>query len=498
MNCPRCQQAEMAFDWTLGTMRCPRCDFRLYETPSPAQPGAGRATVPPDPALKDQPPIPFPMPPGLDMDALPEHLSDYAKVRLRGRLHSAMWALARGNPAEIRRALQAVLEISEDHADTWLCLASLAEDAAEQRRCLEHVIAIQPGHPQAMHLLAELDGDLAPDPPPADQRRLEPGQLAGQQMACPRCGGNLAYDPGTRTVACRFCGYRVLDAATLPRTDTHTTLLTGNLRRKHEAQPWNIGERWLRCAECGAISTLSRATLTTTCRFCQSHQIITESVGHRFEQPDLIVPFAITQAAAQAAVQDYLRSGIRWLTRFFADAIARIELHSSYLAYWVFDADMVVNWSWSKHSAHGQHPVLLSDVPFFAGDALPARLLAQIEPFDLRRGVDYDPRLLAAHPARLYDLDLPEASLKVRQRLTREACRQAAPSLRARRPSGYGTDDDPGSLRLNAYTQFLTYRLALLPVWVGQLVEEDGDTRQVLVNGQTGRVTQGRLQKARR
>ncbi|MBN2472225.1 MAG: TFIIB-type zinc ribbon-containing protein [Anaerolineae bacterium] len=491
MECPHCKQTNLTFDSDLITLRCPRCGYRLEKTP------AAQETPAPSP-LAGKPPIKFPMPPGLDMDALPQYLSDYAQVRMRGRLHSAMWALARGNPDEIKKALHAVLEISEDHADTWLCLAAMAEDAAEQRRCLEHVIASQPGHPQAMRLLAELDGKLDPEPPPSSRRRLEPDEIAGARMACPQCGGGLAYDASSRTIACKFCGYHVLNAGDLQRTDTHDTVLAGNLRRKRQAQEWNIGGRWLRCAECGAISTLSRATLTATCRFCQSHQLITEHAAYRFEQPDLIVPFTVTQEAAQAAVEEYLKSGIRWLTRFFADAIARIDLHSSYLAFWVFDADMVVNWSWSKDPAHGQHTVLLSDVPFFAGDAPAASLLEKIEPFDLRQGVDYDPRLLAAHPARLYDLDLPEASLKVRQRLTRDACRRAAPGLRASEPSGYGPNDDAGSLRLNAYTQFLTYRLALLPVWVGQLVEEDGDTRQLLVNGQTGKVTQGRLRKAAR
>lgn len=485
----------MTFDWAIGTMRCPHCDYRLYESQHVKEQVASPAANAPQTDLTGQPPLKFEPPPGLDMGDLPAYLSDYQRVRMRGRLHSAMWALARGNPNEINRSLRAVLEISTDHAGIWLHLAALAKDAAEQRYCLEQVVATKPGHPQAMRLMAELDGELAPGPEPALRGTLAPDQLAAERMACPVCGGSLSYDAEGKEVICKFCGHRVVDADDLQRTDTHSTVLVGNLKRKRQARAWNVGKKWLRCDACGAISTISRATLTNMCRFCHSQQLVVESVDNHFEQPDLIVPFALDTDQAHTAVETYLKSGIRWFTRFFADAIARIDLRSSYLPFWVFDADMVVNWSWTRAPAHGQHPVLLSDVPCFAATTLPARLLQKIEPFDLRGGVDYDPRLVAAHPAQLYDIDLPDASIKIRQRLTRDACRKAEPGLRLRRPSGYGSDDDPGSLRLNAYTQFLTYRLGLLPVWIGQLVEEDGDTRQILVNGQTGKVSQGKLQK---
>lgn len=488
----------MAFDWAIGTMRCPHCDYRLYEDQRVNEEIASPSANAPQTDLTGKPPIKFEAPPGLDMDDLPDHLSDYEQVRLRSRLHTAMWALARGNQNEINKSLHAVLDISEDHADTWLHLAAMANDAAEQRHCLEHVIAARPGHPLAMRLMAELDGELDPDPDPASRGKLAPDQIAAKQIVCPICSGTLTYNAASKEVTCKYCGHRIVDADDLARTNTHSTVLAGNMKRKQQARAWNVGKKWLRCDNCGAITTISRATLTHACRFCHSQQIVVESVDMRFEQPDLIVPFGLDARQAHAAVETYLKTGIRWFTRFFADAIARIELQSSYLPFWIFDADMVVNWSWTRDPAHGQHPILLSDIPFFAARTPAARLLQKIEPFDLRRGVDYDPRLVAAHPAELYDIDLPDASIQVRQRLTRDACRKAEPSLRLRKPSGYGSDDDAGSLRLNAYTQFLTYRLGLLPVWIGQLIEEDGDTRQIVVNGQTGKVSQGKLQKAQR
>ncbi len=469
-------------------MRCPACGFR----PDTANGTEYPADAPP------RPPLVFPPPPGLDLDDLPATLDDFTRVRLRGRLQDVMWALARGNRDEIRRKLEAVLEISDEHADTWLHLAALAADADEQRRCLEQVIALKPGHPLAMRLLAELDGALQPEEPLRPAANLAPGQLPTERLVCPQCGGQLSYNEAERLVYCRFCGYRIVDADDLGRTDRHETVLEGNLRRKTAAREWHIGPRWLRCQSCGAVTTLAPTTLTTTCRFCQSQHLVQESVSHTFEQPDVIVPFALGQAEARQAVEEYLRSGLRRITRFFADDVARIDLQGSYLPFWVFDADMIVNWSWTRAAARGQHPVLLSDILHAAVPTPPPALLRQLEPYNLRRGVDYDPRLLADFPAQIYATDMTQASLDVRPHLTREALHRAGSSLRLRRPRGTGHNDDPGSLQMSAYTQFMTYRLALLPVWVGQLVEVDGDTQLVLVNGQTGRVALDKLRKAPR
>ncbi len=485
MQCPACDAAELVFDWATGTTRCPACGYRPDAGDNAEQ--SGNASP--------RPPLAFTPPPGLDMDDLPASLGDYDRVRLRGRLQEAMWALARDDRDEIRRKLEAVIEISDEHADTWLQLAALATSADEQRRCLEHVIALRPGHPLAMRLLAELDSALQPEEPLPATAGLAPGQAPTERLVCPQCGGQLTYDEAERLVHCRFCGYRLLDADDLDRTDRHTTILEGNLKRKMQAHRWNLGPRWLRCQSCGAITTLAPTTLTTTCRFCQSQHLIQESVTHAFEQPDVIVPFALNQIEARQAVETYLRSGLRRITRFFADDVARIDLQGSYLPFWIFDADMIVHWSWTRAAAHGQHPVLLSDVLHAAVPTPPAALLRKLEPYDLRRGVDYDPRLLAAHPAQIYATDMTQASLDVRPRLTREALRQAEPGLRVRRPRGTGRNDDPGTLQIRAYTQFMTYRLSLLPVWIGQLVEVDGDTQLVLVNGQTGRVA---LDKQRR
>ncbi len=412
MDCPRCQRT-LVFDWSIGTMRCENCDYQLFQeearqirrqldaAAAPAQTQAYPEGPPPTTtaavtgtatARAVDAPVAIEVPGGMDLNAIPEQISDLEHVRMRSRLDAAMFALARSDPDGARLALRSALEISEDYADAWLQLAALAGDKETQRQYLEHALAASPTNAIARKAMMMLDGTLEQTAPPAQP--LAPGQAVGERLACPQCGGTLTYDEADKRVSCAYCGYQVLDANDMSRSDHHSTVLEATLKRKYAGKTWNIGQQWLHCTSCGANATVSRRTLTTTCRFCQSRHVIQESVNSSFEQPDLIVPFAVDIQAAYAAIEGKMRSGIRVITRFFADAITRIDLQGGYLPFWVFDADMIVNWSWTNAPDHGKHPVLLSDVPYLAAPSPPRNLLDKTEPYDLLRGVDYDPRLL--------------------------------------------------------------------------------------------------------
>lgn len=555
MECPRCHAAAMEFE-SVEVMRCPVCGFDPFKhdlksgTPV-IMAGPGRARrreetagpeLSPDSAprrdirrIAKQPPS---MGVGGDPHApiaidLPNHLAlgdtsmldDRAIMRLEGRVQEAQVALGRGDKVAARAALREVLDVHDLSDNVWVFLAALAETRAEQRECLEEALAHNPQNNRAVEALLRLDGKLD-RPDFTSARRLEPGQVAGEQVGCPRCGGRFIYDVYEKQVACESCGYRAVDADDLGRTGIQTTLQEGLLRRKLHGQPWQIGGRWLRCTNCGATTTLSRHTLAQTCRFCGSRHVVQEGANLQFEQPDFMIPYALDEREAQARVKRHLSSGMRLVTRFFADAVERIELHGVYLPFWVFDAEMSVKWSWTNAPDCGNWPVLLGDVLFFAAETPERKLLERLEPFDMLGSVDYTPRLLAEFPAELYTIDVDRASLDVRRKLARLAEHQARPSLQMRRPSsGYqrgafgtrstaspsafgggtfkvtlgaggisahsGERTDPGRLMLNATTRHMSYRFGLLPVWIGRMIEADGDVQTVLVNGQTGEVALG-------
>jgi len=525
MLCPRCQKGDMVM--SLAGIKCSACGYDLYAdmdhipgnepdwdpaefnrqqaahgaepVPAPIKPPP--ESPPPEPARTEPAPdvIPIDLPPTIYRHEVPG-LSDRALARFEGFCLDASAALADGRRDEARAALHRALELSTNSDQVWLFLAGLALTREEQREALEQALACNTGNLIAMEALARLRGDLDQ----AASLRAESGGAQGKpgqiEVSCPNCGGALVFSTDEQAVKCYHCGHEILDVKALQRGVGPLPLPIGLLRRKNAPQEWNIGGRWLHCRSCGASLTVSRLTLSTTCRFCGSQQVMVESIGYRFEQPDDIVPFEIDQATAQAAVEEYLTTGLRRVTRLFADPVSRIELQGIYLPVWVIDAEMRINWSWTAAPARGQHPVLVGDVLWPATPSVPRSLFFAIEPFDLVRGKQYDPRLLAVFPAELYQDDIDRASLDVRPRLKALAERQAFPSLSASRPAGQSNgwgskNEGPGRLVMNTQTHFMSYRLALVPVWVGRLTEDDGDQQPVVVNGQTGEVALGRVEK---
>lgn len=511
MKCPRCQN-RMAFDATIGKMRCTACGFRLFEdsleSPSSESPSSAPARAPKNkPASADAASglLHIDLSAGMDFSRIPPEQEEYTRIRIRSRCEEAELCIARGDYAAARRALRGALDLNEQFAEPWFFLAALAETPADQRNFLEHAVACDPTNMRAVEYLTRLNYKAKEKkkaaPPlkgvrPIAARSTEPDEASTVLLICPECNGQLDYRVGEKSVRCKFCGTLIVDADDLMRTTNPTPIIEEILRSKHEPRIWNIGKRWMRCPNCGATTTLSRQTLSNTCRFCGSQQVIQESVNHQFEEPSLILPLTVDEAEARAAIELKLRSGLRAFTRFFADTINKVELYAVYLPFWLFDADMNVKWAWSGAPDKGEHPVILDNVPYFAGSNLSRAMLTALEPFDLSESVDYDPRFLAPIPALLYDMTAIQASIEVREKLSRAATDNARQAVYMHRPTrSYEKDSDPGELSLFAMSKFISYRLALLPVWLARLTEEDGDTRPVIINGQTAKVVLGKVVK---
>ena len=56
-------------------------------------------------------------------------------------------------------------------------------------------------------------------------------------------------------------------------------------------------------------------------------------------------------------------------------------------------------------------------------------------------------------------------------------------------------DTEQMRIRISSLVKNMSFQLLLLPVWVASIIEEDDDRRSILVNGQTGEVVLGRVQK---
>lgn len=431
--------------------------------------------------------------------------------RARSLFDSGQDYLWRDDKQEAVRAFQQALDIQPDFADAHLWIAKTSDDPRVQRDHLGDILAHDPGHVEALRLLMVLDGKLTPEE--AERSRSDSAPVLQQADAirteittliCPVCGGGLTVDEANRRVICRFCGHAQallgdasLDAARQMGQKTET-LGAALLKRRAQKVKWLVGERILHCSRCGAERTIPVGRLSTVCPFCASTQVIQQDALNTIEQPSGLIPFTISEEAAQAAIRERLKGiGERIAGWFDDNQVTRATMEGIYLPFWVFDALAEVSRTTFDRRTPNSYEQVKTIRPYenvkmtdgLVGVGVPAvkspPSVESLRDFDLSAAVAYEPKLLAKYPAALYDIDFDEASLT--------ACSLISEQMRRR----YGQGNS-GNVEVQVYTSVLqmTFTLLLMPVWVATLYERDGDVRPALVNGQSGAVLLGKAQKA--
>lgn len=483
--CAKCGET-MTLDLDAGVFRCPN-GHRVFETLEEAQERLKAAR-------KDQP------------AAMITHRGT-VDHRARSLFDSGVHYAHLDKTADAIDAFQDALGVQPDFADAHLWLARLHPDPKVRRGHLEEILAHHPGHIDAMRMLMVMDGKMTPEEAERSQnngeielRRVEVTQAETQTLICPVCGGRLTIDEINNRVVCNFCGH------TAPLDDTRTTddgaqiLGAALLKRRAAGVKWQIGGRMLACSQCGAQRTIPARKLSATCPFCGSNQVVVQDAVQSIEQPDGIAPFLIGEDQAQALVRERLKN---FTERVYmlndGNRVARAALEGVYLPFWVFDALAEVSQTIidkrvpnSRDAVRFMQPYQnvrfqdgMTDVVVPAVESPSKRLVAGLGEFDLRAAVAYDPKLLAKYPAELYSIDFDDASLSARSAVAR--------SLRERHSTPTTQQQE---INVSVSVLSMTFRLLLLPVWVGVLFERDGDVRSALVNGQTGAVALGRAGKA--
>lgn len=419
---------------------------------------------------------------------------------------TAQFAYARGDLAGARSALLRALETEPDFIDAHYWLAQFADDLQVKRQHLTDALMLMPNHLDAMRDLMVLDGRLTAeeaarthhDHDAPAQSPAEPVGATTTVLICPVCGGDLTVDPVDGRVECRFCGYR---AGTAPETPPSAGdfLSAALLERRASGARWKIGRRLLHCNRCGAERTIPATALSTRCPFCDSNHVVQQDALGSFQQPDGLVRFHVSPEQAEARIYKRLRRLDERLAGLLnSNAVRRLDLEGVYLPFWAFDALADVTQTVvQKPSHYGRR---LNELPpvqsttfrdgcynlLIAGASKPAAgLLRGLNAFDLGQMVAYQPKLLARYPAALYDIDFDRAALDARSEVIR----------RMREKHGAAERED-AEIRVSTLVASMSFRLVLLPVWIATITEANGDLRQALVDGQTGKVILGKARKS--
>ena len=459
------------------------------------------------------------------MDAVPAKITQPRKplvasyaITTRGEID--LWARAafdtgqdmirQGKFDEAVKAFYRAIDNQADFLDPHLWIAKIVDDPETRRKHLETVLAYDLNHPEATRELLILRGEISADALPDayyDPQQVEVGGAVGtktQNLRCQRCGSpGMTTDDLTGLIVCGSCNY-----VEKPKTAAAGIgmLNTALLKRRSQAVVWVVGERLLHCKSCGAERTIPANKLSERCPYCGSNHVIEKDALNTFQQPDGLIPFAITRQQSADLIKAKLDG---WMSRmsslFDNNKVSRATLEGVYLPFWMFDASVEIRRttvvenpgmgysreSTRRHAAQmGYQTEIVYDAVNDVGVCAvksPAPLLTEkLGRYDLDTMQPYTPPLLASHPAQLYDIDFDKASLDARSKIGNEMRERHAVAA-----------EKGKQVNLFPSVKNMTFQLVLMPVWVGTLYESDGDVRTALVNGQTGRIALGKPKKSK-
>ncbi len=308
---------------------------------------------------------------------------------------------------------------------------------------------------------------------------------------CDSCGGTLKYKPSIRCLECVFC------AATYPLNFTANNIREIAIDKMDDIfqeTNWGVETKTVECQNCGGKTVSTTDEKTIFCAFCGS-QHIAETAESAGVKPQGLVPYEFDEKAAKEKFEYWIKR--RWLSPNKLKKVFELkDLDGVYFPYWTFDTDAYseytvevgfdhedkdgnVTTDWSYRS--GSYSKEIDDHLLVASESEYNKLFKQIEPFFTTGGevVDYDSTYLVGYLARKYTVEPSDAWYTAREEIEDELADDITTGL-------------PGD-RYRSFNQVVTYsdstfKYIMLPIYT-MVYDYKGKTYNVLVNGQTGKVS---------
>lgn len=330
--------------------------------------------------------------------------------------------------------------------------------------------------------------------------------------ACPACGAQATWDPATRKLVCAFCGTESPYAVDRTTGAVEESDLARALTDSPAQAPGrDTTRRSVQCQSCKAVMVFPVDRVGQNCEFCGSPALVDHAQVQAPIHPWGILPFVVAATRVRDDVRRWLRS--RWFAPGSLKRFALVDrLHSLYIPYWTFDAQVVCPWNaeaghyyyvnepvrdskgrmsmrpvrkvrWESAAGVIEHAFDDELVPGTLG--IDRGLLAGVEPFPTAQLVRYDTAFLSGHVVEQYQVVLTQAVQQSKQQMAAEL-----EALCAAQVPG----DTHRNLRIDPRWSGETFKHVLVPVWLLSYIHRT-KVYQVVVNGSTGTIA-GRYPKS--
>lgn len=334
-------------------------------------------------------------------------------------------------------------------------------------------------------------------------------QQSERHWPCESCGADLRFAPGQVQLVCDHCGHvqKIPEAGAA----SYVSALTEHdlARGLRDDLPIDATEevRSTHCPNCGAVVEFQGAAHASECPFCAT-PVVVDSGTSRKIKPQALVPFALTEGQARAALKGWL--GSLWFApnSLLEYTRAGRAMNGVYAPFWTFDAATASRYTGQRgehyyetrtvtvnvngrseqrqeqvqktrwYPASGRVARHFDDVVVMASTSLPVRLGRDLTPWDLGKLEPYNPDYLAGFQAEGYTVMLAEGYS------TAQAEMAQVIEGDVRRDIG---GDVQQITSVNTLYSDETFKHILLPIWMAAY-KYGGKSYRFLVNGQTGEV----------
>ncbi|WP_301108300.1 hypothetical protein [Sporosarcina sp.] len=323
-----------------------------------------------------------------------------------------------------------------------------------------------------------------------------------ENIKCPSCGGNTEFDPASGGLKCPFCSHEIPIEATFDQ-NVELDFKKAGTDLNHL---WKDDVRVFSCGNCGAESVLDANVVADFCSFCgSSHIAVTEHDAGI--APGLVIPFHISKEEAHAKFQDWIKG------HFFAptklkETYRLNKISGAYLPYWTYDSktfshyvvrvgnyyyvtetrtvyedgkprtvtEQVRKIRW--HQQSGNYRKFFDDVLIKASTTVDAKLLQNVQPFQLAGLTDYKTEYMSGFLAERYSVSLQQGFKKAQDYMEQRIVNGIEGSV---------AGDIVEVVNVSTDYSDITYKHLLLPLWISSF-QFNQKVYQFIVNGQSGKV----------
>ncbi|MFV0482913.1 MAG: hypothetical protein ACK5MG_02280 [Bacteroidales bacterium] len=331
-------------------------------------------------------------------------------------------------------------------------------------------------------------------------------KLIGGTVNCPNCGGHMKHKLGTHSLICAYCdseteiNIRDENIEELDYDSSAQIILDAESQPVEPLQD-TVKALFVACSNCGAACSVVDDITSFACPYCTTPMVVEDAVEETVINPKSLLPFTIDEQGSKSSMKAWCKA--QWFApnKFKNGEITYDNITPVYIPYWTFDMKTHTNYvgqrgdyyyvrvgsgknrgrecrtRWSS-PRNGEHDSAFDDILVVGSKSIPYKFVYKLEPWDLKKLIPFDKRLLLGILTEKYSVDLVSARGVSETR--------AEDVVRTEIKQRIGGDEQRINEMQVEYSN-VTYKHILLPLYLCAYKYKD-KLYQSFINARTGEV----------